>query len=360
MWCSTDYLGMSRHPKVVAAMMVTAINTGVGAGGTRNFAGTNRPLVELECGLADLHGKAAALVFTSGYVSNQSAISTIARLIPDCLILTDAFNHDSLNEGIRQSGAEKQIWHHNDVAHLERLLAAAPNRPKLIVFESLYSMDGDIAPIAVICDLAERYGAMTYCDESHAVGMYGPRGAGVAAREGVMHRIDVIEGTLGKAFGCIGGYIAGTHNLIDAVRSQAPGFIFTSALPPPICAAAIAAIQHLKESEKEREQQQKCVARVKAFLSAAGLPLMATATHIVPVTVDDSAKCRLAGELLLRDYGIYVQPVEFPTMAKGSGRLYITPTSLHTDDMVVALADALVDVWKRLELPLRLQMRAAA
>jgi 5-aminolevulinate synthase len=360
MWCSTDYLGMSRHPKVVAAMMVTAINTGVGAGGTRNFAGTNRPLVELECGLADLHGKAAALVFTSGYVSNQSAISTIARLIPDCLILTDAFNHDSLNEGIRQSGAEKQIWRHNDVAHLERLLAAAPNRPKLIVFESLYSMDGDIAPIAVICDLAERYGAMTYCDESHAVGMYGARGAGVAAREGVMHRIDVIEGTLGKAFGCIGGYIAGTHNLIDAVRSQAPGFIFTSALPPPICAAAIAAIQHLKESEKEREQQQKCVARVKAFLSAAGLPLMATATHIVPVTVDDSAKCRLAGELLLRDYGIYVQPVEFPTMAKGSGRLYITPTSLHTDDMVVALADALVDVWKRLELPLRLQMRAAA
>jgi 5-aminolevulinate synthase len=360
MWCSTDYLGMSRHPKVVAAMMVTAINTGVGAGGTRNFAGTNRPLVELECGLADLHGKAAALVFTSGYVSNQSAISTIARLIPDCLILTDAFNHDSLNEGIRQSGAEKQIWRHNDVAHLERLLAAAPNRPKLIVFESLYSMDGDIAPIAVICDLAERYGAMTYCDESHAVGMYGARGAGVAAREGVMHRIDVIEGTLGKAFGCIGGYIAGTHNLIDAVRSQAPGFIFTSALPPPICAAAIAAIQHLKESEKEREQQQKCVARVKAFLSAAGLPLMATATHIVPVTVDDSAKCRLAGELLLRDYGIYVQPVEFPTMAKGSGRLYITPTSLHTDDMVVALADALVDVWKRLELPLRLLMRAAA
>ena len=360
-WCSNDYLGMGQHPKVIGAMVETATRMGTGAGGTRNIAGTNHPLVDLERELADLHRKEAALVFTSGYVSNETGISTIAKLLPNCLILSDELNHNSMIEGVRQSRCEKQIFRHNDMAHLEDLLRTAePSRPKLIVFETLYSMDGDVAPIAVICDLAERYGAMTYCDESHAVGMYGARGAGVAAREGVMHRIDVIEGTLGKAFGCIGGYIAGTHNLIDAVRSQAPGFIFTSALPPPICAAAIAAVQHLKESEKEREQQQKCVARVRAFLSAAGLPLMATATHIVPVTVDDSAKCRLAGELLLRDYGIYVQPVEFPTMAKGSGRLYITPTSLHTDDMVVALADALVDVWKRLELPLRLQMRAAA
>src|SRR3954469_12166058 len=273
-WCSNDYLGMAQHPKVIGAMVDVAARMGTGAGGTRNIAGTTHPLVELERELADLHGKPAALVFTSGYVSNQTGIPTIAKLLPNCLILSDALNHNSMIEGVRQSGCERQIWRHNDLQHLEELLqAAGPNRPKLIVFESLYSMDGDIAPVHAICDLAERYNAMTYCDEVHAVGMYGPRGAGVAARDGAMHRIDVIEGTLAKAFGCLGGYIAGTANLIDAVRSYAPGFIFTTALPPPICAAATSAIRHLKASQWERERHQEGAARMKSVLSAAALPV---------------------------------------------------------------------------------------
>src|SRR5258706_8049916 len=266
---------MSQHPKVVDAMIEAAAWMGTGAGGTRNIAGTNSPLVELERALADLHGKDSALTFTSGYVSNQAGISAIARMIPDCLILSDELNHNSMIEGVRQSGMDKKIWRHNDLVDLERLLAAeAPGRPKLIVFESLYSMDGDIAPIGGICDLAERYGALTYCDEVHAVGMYGPRGAGVAARDGVMHRVDVIEGTLAKAFGCLGGDIAGSSNLIDAGRSYAPRFIFTTALPPPICAAATAAIQHLKVSQWERESHRKRAAQVKSVLSTAGLPIM--------------------------------------------------------------------------------------
>jgi 5-aminolevulinate synthase len=351
-WCSNDYLGMGQHPKVVRAMIEAATRFGTGAGGTRNIAGTNHPLIELEGELADLHGKEAALVFTSGYVSNQASIATIARLIPNCLILSDALNHNSMIEGIRQSGMEKRIFRHNDINHLEELLdAAGAARPKLIVFESLYSMGGDVAPISRICDAADRYGAMTYLDEVHAVGMYGPRGAGIAARDGAMHRVDVIEGTLAKAFGCLGGYITGSATLIDAVRSYAPGFIFTTALPPAICAAATAAIRHLKTSEWERKRQQDRARRVKSALAAASLPVMLSDTHVVPVAIGDPAKCKAASDLLLSKHGIYIQPINYPTVAKGTERLRITPTPCHEDYMITELAAALVEVWDELALP---------
>ncbi|MGX5803416.1 5-aminolevulinate synthase [Bradyrhizobium sp. Arg314] len=352
-WCSNDYLGMSQHPKVLDAMCKTAMRVGAGAGGTRNIAGTNSPLVGLEHEVADLHGRPAALIFTSGYISNQAGISTIAKLMPDCLILSDELNHSSIIEGVRHSGAERKIWRHNDVADLERHLASADrHRPKLIVFESLYSMDGDVAPIAEICALAQRYDAITYCDEVHAVGLYGPRGAGIAARDGVMNQVDIIEGTLAKAFGCLGGYIAGASNVIDAVRSYAPGFIFTTALPPSISEAATAAIRHLKTSEVERQRHRDRVERVRSSLAGAGLPLIATDTHIIPVLVGDPERCKMASDLLLQDHGIYIQPINYPTVPRGTERLRITPSPFHDDRLAAALTRAMVDVWRRLDLPL--------
>ena len=359
-WCSNDYLGMAQHPKVIGALIETSTRMGAGAGGTRNIAGTSHAVVELEGELADLHAKAAALVFTSGYISNQTGISTLARLLPDCLILSDAMNHNSMIEGVRQSGCEKAVFRHNDMAHLEQLLRkAGAGRAKLIVFETLYSMDGDVAPTERICDLAERYGAMTYADEVHAVGMYGRRGGGQAEAQGTMGRIDVIEGTLAKAFGCLGGYIAASRSVIDAVRSYAPGFIFTTALPPGICAAATAAIRHLKCSSFERERQQERAARVKAVLCAAGLPIMPSGTHIIPVLVGEPEKCKQATDLLLAEHDIYIQPINYPTVPRGTERLRITPTPFHDDRLIDALAEALVDTWNTLGLPLGLPAVAA-
>ena len=345
-WCSNDYLGMGQHPDVVGAMTRTAARCGVGAGGTRNIAGNNSPLVDLERELADLHGKEAGLVFTSGYVSNQAGISTIAKLIPNCLILSDAFNHNSMIEGVRHSGCEKRVFRHNDLAHLEELLIAAGDRPKLIAFESVYSMDGDVSDIGAICDLADQYGALTYLDEVHAVGLYGPRGGGIAERDGVMHRVDVIEGTLAKGFGCVGGYITGSAVLCDAVRSHAPGFIFTTALPPAIAAAAIASVRYLKRSNGEREAHQRQAARTKAALEAAGLPVLHTDTHIVPVMVGDAELCKAAADHLLERHSIYIQPINYPTVPRGTERLRITPSPFHDDARIARLTAALTETWE--------------
>ncbi len=348
-WCSNDYLGMGQHPDVVQAMVRTAVRMGTGAGGTRNISGNSHPVVELERELADLHDKEAALVFSSGYVSNQAGISTIAKLIPDCLILSDAENHNSMIEGVRHSGCEKRVFRHNDLAHLEELLQAAGDRPKLIAFESVYSMDGDVSDITAICDLADRYGAMTYLDEVHAVGMYGPRGGGIAERDGVMHRVDVIEGTLGKAFGTVGGYIAASHAVVDAVRSFAPGFIFTTAMPPAVAAAALVSVSHLKRSQWERQGQRRQVARVKAELTQAGFPILENATHIVPLMVRGAARCKTIADRLLERHGIYIHPINSPTGPRGTERLRITPSPLHTDEHIAALTRALIEVWGALE-----------
>jgi 5-aminolevulinate synthase len=351
-WCSNDYLGMGGHRKVLDAAVNAAERHGAGAGGTRNISGTHNPIVMLEAELADLHGKEAALAFTSGWISNLAGISTIAQLLPNCLILSDALNHNSMIEGIRRSECEKQVWRHNDVEHLEELLkAAGRDRAKLIVFESLYSMDGDIAPVEKIVELAEKYNALTYVDEVHAVGMYGPRGGGISEREGVNKRIDIIEGTLAKGFGVLGGYIAASAAIVDAVRSYAPSFIFTTTLPPMVAASACAAVRHLKESQTERGRHQHMAALVKHALRAAGLPILENRSHIVPLMVGDAKRCKAASDLLLRRHGIYIQPINYPTVALGTERLRITPTPRHAEEHVAGLVEALVDVWSYLELP---------
>jgi 5-aminolevulinate synthase len=353
-WCSNDYLGMGRHPAVVEAMIETARHGAVGAGGTRNISGNSRAIVALEAELADLHAKEAALVFSSGYVANQTGIAAIAQCLPGCLILSDADNHNSMIEGVRRSGAEKQIFRHNDVDHLAALLAAAdPARPKLIAFESVYSMDGDMSPIHAICDLAARHNALTYLDEVHAVGLYGPRGGGYAEEIGAMARLDIIQGTLAKGFGTFGGYIAADAAIIDAVRCNAPGFIFTTALPPPVAAAAQASIRHLKHSDEERAAQRRQVARLKARLDAFGIPRLDSQSHIVPVMIGDAAKAKAASDLLLAAHAIYVQPINYPTVPRGTERLRITATPAHDDALIETLCAALAAVFDTLGIPRR-------
>jgi len=347
-WCSNDYLGMGQHPDVRRAMVEAVETCGAGAGGTRNISGTNVHHVALERELADLHAKDGALVFTSGYVSNWAALGTLGARLPDCVILSDSLNHASMIEGMRHSRAAKMIWRHNDVEDLRRKLASLdPATPKVVAFESVYSMDGDIAPIREICDVADEFGALTYLDEVHAVGLYGPRGGGVAEREGLMDRLTVIEGTLGKAFGVMGGYIAASEALCDWVRSFSSGFIFTTALPPAVAAGACASIRHLKESDAERRVQRERVAHLRARLDQLGIPHLPNPSHIVPVMVKDPVKCKMLSDILLDDYGIYVQPINYPTVPKGTERLRFTPSPLHSAEDVEHLVASLHALWSQ-------------
>ena len=350
-WCSNDYLGMGQNQHVTTAMKHAIETLGAGAGGTRNISGTHHLIIELETELADLHNKEGALVFTSGYVSNEATISTLGRVLPDCLILSDELNHASMIAGVKNSGATKRIWRHNDLEHLEQLLKEAGElRPKLIAFESVYSMDGDIAPIKEICELAERYNALTYLDEVHAVGMYGKRGGGIADQLELMERVDIIEGTLAKAFGIMGGYVTASSTIIDTIRSYAPGFIFTTSLPPAIAAGATASIRHLKTANDLREKHQEQVAKLKAKLTEAKLPILPTETHIVPLMVCDPVLCKAASDRLMEKHGIYIQPINYPTVIRGTERLRITPSPLHDDAMINELVYAVTEVWEALDI----------